>query len=57
MDGAHGMEELVRGALEDAARGELRVSLDGAPCADKEGFVEIAEQKLARLAKSAFLVG
>ncbi|UQA62824.1 methyltransferase regulatory domain-containing protein [Polyangium aurulentum] len=57
MNGTRGVRALAEGALQDAARGALSVSLDGAPCTDKEVFVEIAEQKLGRLAKSAFLVG
>lgn len=57
MDGTRTVGALVAGALEDAARGELTVHLDGAPCADEEVFLEITEQKLGRLVRSAFLVG
>jgi methyltransferase-like protein/ubiquinone/menaquinone biosynthesis C-methylase UbiE len=56
MDGTRDLDALVQGALDDAARGALRVSIDGADCADRAVFTEIAERKLERLALLAFVI-
>jgi methyltransferase-like protein/SAM-dependent methyltransferase len=56
LDGTHDLAALVDAALEDARAGIVSVEMNGSQCVDREVFLEIAEQKLLRLARMGFLV-
>lgn len=56
MDGSRTVDELVAGALEDAEKGIVTVTMNEGLCADREVFTEIAAQKLARYARLGFLL-
>jgi SAM-dependent methyltransferase len=56
MDGSRDLNTLIDGALADAREGKLSVSMNDAPCLDRDIFAEITAHKLARLASAAFLV-
>jgi len=56
MDGRLTLAELCAEVLEDAKQGIVQVELDGSRTLSPEVFLEIAEQKVGRLARMGFVL-
>ena len=57
MDGTRTQADLVAGVAEEITAGRLSVEVDGAPRTEPEVLLEVAQQKLERLARAGFVVG